>query len=228
MSLVQDDHVIRACAANPPDAPLDVGVLSRTSWGNQHFCDSHVLHTLPKRGPIDPVPIAQQIPRGLVPRKGFHHLLSCPQRRGVFRDVKMDDAAPFMGQDEQHEEHCVGHRRHNKEIQSHPFLHVVLQQGLPRWRRRPPRSDTVRLHRRIGYVNAQPAQFSHDPGRAPRRVRLPHVPNQRAYLLGNRRTTRLALLPQVPPVVSKPLVLPGKDRAGLDKGERLLPTDPEA
>jgi hypothetical protein len=108
MARVPDDHLIQACAANTPDAPLDGGVLPRTSWGNQHFFDSHPLHTLPKRGPIDPVPIAQQIPRGLVPRKGSHHLVSRPQRRGVFRDVRMDDAAPFMGQDEQDEEHFVG------------------------------------------------------------------------------------------------------------------------
>jgi hypothetical protein len=63
MSLMQDDHVIQAFAANTPDGPLDVGVLPRTSWGNQHFFDSHVLHTLPKRGPIDPVAVAQEILR---------------------------------------------------------------------------------------------------------------------------------------------------------------------
>ena len=60
MSLVQDGQVIQAFAANTPDEPLDVGVLPRTSWGNQHFFDSHVLQRLPKRDPIDPVPIAQR------------------------------------------------------------------------------------------------------------------------------------------------------------------------
>ena len=128
MSLVQDDHVIQAFAANTPDEPLDVRILPRTPWGDQHFFNPHMLHPLPKRGAIDAVPIAQQIPRGLVPRKGVHHLLSRPLRRRVFRDVEMDDAAPFMGQDEQHEEHFVGHRRHDKEIQGDQVLHVVVRE----------------------------------------------------------------------------------------------------
>jgi len=132
MALVQDDHVIQAFAANTSDEPLDIRILPRTPWGDQHFFNTHVLHPLSKRAAIDLVPIAQQIPRGLIPRKGFNHLLSRPLRRGVFRDIKMDDAAPFMGQDEQHEEHFVGHRRHDKEIQSHQVLHVVFQEGLPR------------------------------------------------------------------------------------------------
>jgi hypothetical protein len=54
MPLVQDDHVIQAFASNTPDEPLDVWFLTRTSWGNQHFFNAHVLHTLPKRGPRDP------------------------------------------------------------------------------------------------------------------------------------------------------------------------------
>ena len=62
MSLMQDDHVIQACAAETPDQPLDVRMLSRTPWGPEHFFNAPLLHPLPKRVGIDPVPIAQQIP----------------------------------------------------------------------------------------------------------------------------------------------------------------------
>jgi hypothetical protein len=37
MALVQDDHVIQAFATNTSDEPLDVRILPRTPWGNQHF-----------------------------------------------------------------------------------------------------------------------------------------------------------------------------------------------
>jgi len=116
MSLVQDHHVIQAFAADAPDQPFDVGVLPGTPWGNQHFFNVHVLHTLPKRGAIDPVAIAQQIPRGLVPRKGVHHLLGTPRGGGMFRHIEVDDATPLVGHDEEDEQRCVGHRRHDKEI----------------------------------------------------------------------------------------------------------------
>ena len=50
MSLVQDDHVIEAFAADTPNQPFDVRILPRTSGGNQHVFDPHVPHPLPKKG----------------------------------------------------------------------------------------------------------------------------------------------------------------------------------
>ena len=117
MSLMQDDHMVQAFAANTPNEPLDVWILPRTPGGDDHFFDPHVLHPLPKGGTIDAVPVAQEIAGRFVPRECVHHLLRCPLGRRMFRDVEMDDTAPFMGQDEQHEEYLVGHRGHDKEIQ---------------------------------------------------------------------------------------------------------------
>src|SRR5262245_4654502 len=89
MSRVQDDHVIQTLATDAPDEPLDIGILPRTSWGNEHFFNPHVPHPLPKRGTVDAVPITQEIPRGLVPREGLDNLLSGPLRRGVLSNVEM-------------------------------------------------------------------------------------------------------------------------------------------
>ena len=97
MVLVQDDDVVQAFATDAPDEPLDIGVLPRTARGDAHFFNPHMPHPLPKRRPIDAVPIAQQIPRRFVPRKRVHHLLRCPLRRRVFGDVEMHDPAPVMG-----------------------------------------------------------------------------------------------------------------------------------
>jgi hypothetical protein len=105
---------------------------------------------------------------------------------------------------------------------------VVLQKGLPRRGRRPLRSDTIRLHRRFGHVNAQLAQLANNAWCAPGRIGLPHRADEIVDILGNRRTAGLALLAQSPPVIAKALALPGEDRAGLDKSECLLPTHPEA
>ncbi len=132
MSLVQDDHVIQAFAANATDEPLDIGVLPRTSGGDEYFFNPHVPHPLPKRGAVDAVPIAQQIAWRLVPRKRVHDLLGGPLGGGMFRDIEMDDATPLVGQDDEDEEHFVGHRRHDKEIQGDQILHVVVEKGLPR------------------------------------------------------------------------------------------------
>jgi hypothetical protein len=88
---------------------------------------------------------------------------------------------------------------------THFILDVVLEKGLPCRRRRFGWPHPILLHRRFGHPNAHLAQFSHNPGRAPRRVRLPHVPDQLAHLLGNGRATRLASLAQAPPIHVCPL-----------------------
>jgi hypothetical protein len=62
MSLVQDHHVIQAFTADTPDQPLDIRILLRTPWGNQHFFDAHGLRPLPKSVTIDPIAVAEEIP----------------------------------------------------------------------------------------------------------------------------------------------------------------------
>src|SRR5918999_628519 len=53
MALVQDDHVVQALATNAADEPLDIGVLPRTSWGDEHFFNPHMPHPLPKRRAVN-------------------------------------------------------------------------------------------------------------------------------------------------------------------------------
>src|SRR5262245_39910163 len=75
MSLVQDDHVVQALATDTPDEPLDIGVLPRTVWGDEHFFNAQVLHPLPKGCAIDAIPVVHEIAWRLVPRERVHHLL---------------------------------------------------------------------------------------------------------------------------------------------------------
>jgi hypothetical protein len=80
----------------------------------------------------------------------------------------------------------------------------------------------------LGHLTASRAPLAHHPGRAPCRVRPPHVPDQLAHLLGHGRTTRRASRAQVPPVVAASLTWPGEDRVGLGTDACCLPTRPEA
>jgi hypothetical protein len=132
MLLVQDDHVVQAFTAETSDQPFGVRVLPRTPWGDDHFLAPHVPYSLPKRGTVDAIPIAQEIPRGLVPREGINDLLCGLLRSGMLSDVEMYETSSLMGQDEQDEQHVVGDRRHDKEIQGHQILQVALQESLPR------------------------------------------------------------------------------------------------
>src|SRR6266403_3514376 len=126
MSLMQDDHVVQAFAADAPNQPFDVWILPRTPRGDDHLFDLHVLHPLPKRSAVDVVPIPQEIPWRLMPRKGFHNLLCGPRGGGMFGDMNVDDPSSLVGQNYEDKEYFVGDRRHDKEIQGHEVLHVGL------------------------------------------------------------------------------------------------------
>jgi hypothetical protein len=118
MSLVQDDHVVQAFAADTPDQPFDVGVLPRRPWRCDDFLDSHTPHPLATQGAVDAASIAQQIPRGLVPWEGVADLLCGPLSGGMFPHIEVDDATSMVGQDDKDKEHFACHRWHDQEIQA--------------------------------------------------------------------------------------------------------------
>jgi hypothetical protein len=100
ISLVQDDHVVQACAADTPDEPFDRGVLPRTPGGDHDIFDPHVPYPLPKSGTVDAVTIASQMPWGLVPRERVDDLLGRPLRGRVCGHVDVHDMAPLMSQNQ--------------------------------------------------------------------------------------------------------------------------------
>jgi hypothetical protein len=109
----------------------------RLSTPGADFLDSQMAHPSSKSVPLHAVPIAQQIPRGGLPWKSVHDLLSRPVGGGMLRDVHIHDPSPFMGEDDQDEEDPEPHGRDRKEIEGHHVLHVILEECLPGGRGRP-------------------------------------------------------------------------------------------
>lgn len=129
---MEDNHVVQTLPADTPNQPLDKGILPWTPGSDHDLLDPHMLYPLSKGHAIDAVPITQEIPRGLVPRKGINDLLGGPPCRGMLSNVEVDDATSMVGQDDQDKEHRVLHRGDHKEIQGHEIRHVILQEGFPR------------------------------------------------------------------------------------------------
>src|SRR4051794_32227163 len=59
VSLVKNDHVVQALAANGPDHPFHIGALPGRARGRQHLFDTHGLHLFNEVTAEDPVAIAQ-------------------------------------------------------------------------------------------------------------------------------------------------------------------------
>ena len=111
--------MVKELSPDTANKPLHIGILPRALWGNEDLFDPLIPYPLAEVSPVDAITVPQEIPWCLVLREGFDDLLCGPLRGGVLRDVEMYETSALMGQDEQNEQHCVGHRRHDKELQGH-------------------------------------------------------------------------------------------------------------
>ncbi len=96
MSFPKNDHMVQAVSADGTDQPLHVGPLPGAGWSGEDFLNVHALDSLAKVPPVDVVSISQQVTRCGVFRKGFHHLLPCPESRGILRDVEVNHTPAAM------------------------------------------------------------------------------------------------------------------------------------
>ena len=97
-SLVENDHVIEALAANRPDDAFHVSALPRRSWRPKYLLRSQIGHLLAELASKDPIPITEQILRRLVERKGLPQLLRRPLCGRMGGHIEMDDPPSIVSQ----------------------------------------------------------------------------------------------------------------------------------
>ena len=171
--------------------------------------------------------IADQEARRRLPRKRLGDLLGCRLGRRVLGDVEVHDPAPGMGQHNEDEEDPERDRGNHEEVDGHEILDVVLKEGTPCRRRRPPRPDHVLLDGGLGDADAKLGKFSDDPRRAPARIRPRHLADQVLDLLGHCRPAG-PCAGKESPVVPEPATLPCDYRAWLDEDQNIPPARPRS
>src|SRR5215471_4395600 len=79
------------------DHQLDIGNLPRTPWCNVNLFDAHSFLRLSCEGiAVDSVAVPNHKPGSAVFRKCFDDLLCGPNRRGMLRDIEVNDAASIV------------------------------------------------------------------------------------------------------------------------------------
>ncbi len=93
MLFTEDDQVVQALPAYRPDDPLGVRVLPRRPGSCDDLLDAQPCQPVTEPVAVDGVTVSEQIPGfGALSREGFDDLLGGPPRRGVSRDVEVNDA----------------------------------------------------------------------------------------------------------------------------------------
>ena len=65
MAFAEYDDLVEAVAADTVDKAFNVGICQGLRGGTEDLLDAHALHAAVKRGPINRVPVPQQVLRAL-------------------------------------------------------------------------------------------------------------------------------------------------------------------
>ncbi len=111
MAFVEDDDVIQTLSANAADDAHGIGILPRAPRCGRAFLHPQTAYAFSKLASIDGIAIAQQVLRRGRPWKRFTELLCVPSARCMLRYIEVNDPAPIVSQDNQHEQHSQSRPR---------------------------------------------------------------------------------------------------------------------
>src|ERR1700746_3670304 len=83
MRFAEDNDVVQTLTPDRSDQPFGKAVLPRRGWCGRLVPDAHRAQSARDNTAIDPVPIADQVVRSLIPRKRLGYLTWNPFRRRI-------------------------------------------------------------------------------------------------------------------------------------------------
>src|SRR5450432_3071082 len=226
MAHAEDDHVVEAIAADRADQALDERVLPGRAWRAQDFLEAHACEPVAEGGAVDPVAVAQQVPR----RAGFGErlddLLGGPGGGRMLRHVEVQDTSAVVRQYDEDVEHAKGRGRDREEVDGGERTDVIGQEGAPCLRRRLARQAWHQARDlAFGDPDAELYQLAMDARGAPQRVGLRQLADEvaRAAIDGwapgcSARTPG--------PDVAESRAVPAHDGSWLDDDEDVAPAGP--
>src|SRR6266404_8393494 len=182
MHLAQDDDVVYTLSSDRSDQPFGKAILPRRSWCGRLVPDAHGAQSARDDAAIDPVAIADQVVRSLIPRKGLRYLTCNPLRGRVWCDVDPDEVSAAESNDDEGIEQVGTDSWNNKQVHGGNVWRVVMQEGSPSLARRRPAFGHVPGYARLRDLKPELEQFAVNAGRAPKRIFDAHPPDQRAQI----------------------------------------------
>src|SRR6202023_14085 len=143
MHLAQDNDVVHTLTPDRSDQPFGKAVLPGRGWCGRLVPDAHGAQSACDDTAIDPIPIADEVARSLIPRKGFCYLTCTPFGRGIGCDVDPDGVSAPEPDDDEGIEQVETDRWNNEQVHGGNVRRVVMQEGPPSLAGRPASLDHV-------------------------------------------------------------------------------------
>src|SRR6266404_3646141 len=220
MRLAQDNDVVHTFTPDRSDQPFGKAILPRRGWCGRLVQDAHGAQSACDDAAIDPVAIADEVVRGLIPRKPLRDLTCNPFGRGICCDVDPDKLSAVEPDDDEGIEQVETDRWNNEQVHGGSVRRVVTQEGSPSLAGRPPSFEHVLGDARLRDLKPELEQFAVNAWRTPKWILHAHPPDQSAQLrVDLRSASQWTRLPT--PVAAKAGPVPTHERLGPDDGENL-------
>src|ERR1700704_535074 len=93
MRLAQDNDVVHTFTPDRSDQPFGKAILPRRGWCGRLVPNAHGAQSPRDDAAIDPMPIADEVVRSLIPRKCLRYLTCNPLHRRICCDVDPDEVS---------------------------------------------------------------------------------------------------------------------------------------
>src|SRR5271167_3781917 len=144
--------------------------------------DAHGAQSARDDAAIDPVAIADEVVRSLIPGKCLRYLTRNPFGRGICCDVDPDEVSAVEPDNDEGIEQVETDSWNNEQVHGGDVRRVVTQESPPSLAGRPPPFDHVLGDARLRDLKSELEQFAVDARRAPKRIFDAHPPDQHAQL----------------------------------------------
>src|SRR5882757_8700602 len=182
MHLAQDNDVVHTFTPDRSDQPFGKAILPRRGWCGRLVPNAHGAQSARDDAAIDPVAIADQVVRSLIPRKCLGYLTCNPLRGRICCDVDPDEVSAAEPDDDEGIEQVETDSWNNEQVHGGNVRRVVAQESSPSLAGRPPPFDQVLGDARLRDLKPELEQFAVNAWRAPKRVFDAHPPDQCAQL----------------------------------------------
>src|SRR3979490_135281 len=168
--LAQDNDVVHTFTPDRSDQPFDKPILPRRGWGGGLVPDAHSAQSASNDAAIDPIPIADEVARRLIPRKSLGDLTRNPLGRRICSDVDPDKVSAVEPDDDEGIEQVETDGWNNEQVHGGNVWRGVTQEGPPSLAGRPPPFYHVLGDARLRDLKPELEQFAMNAWRAPKRV----------------------------------------------------------
>src|SRR3979490_1816736 len=131
MHLAQDDDVVHTLTPDRSDQPFGIAILPRRGRCGRLVPDAHGAQSARDDAAIDPVAIADEVVRSLIPRKCLRYLMCNPFCRRICCDVDPDEVSAVEPDNDEGIEQVETDSWNNEQVHGGNVRRVVTQESSP-------------------------------------------------------------------------------------------------